>query len=99
MFRLVARFGRVRIEDYSGNRFASTAYFAKPGFVGGGECSGGKQPGCNLPGGNIPVTAIKPRRQRTETYSDSTETGTTAPHKVKLLNFMFNFKVHILHEL
>ena len=55
LFRFVARFARVRIEDSSGNRFASTAYFAKPGFV-GGECSGGKQPGWNLLGRNLPVT-------------------------------------------
>ena len=40
LFRFVARFARVRIEDSSGNRFASTAYFAKPGFVG------------NVPSGN-----------------------------------------------
>ena len=50
LFRFVARFARVRIEDSSFNRFASTAYFAKPGFV-GVEFSGGKQPGWNLPGG------------------------------------------------
>ena len=43
------------IEDSSGNRFASTAYFAKPGFV-GVEFSGGKQPGWNLLGGKLPVT-------------------------------------------
>ena len=49
LFRLVARFTRVKIEDSSGNRFASTAYFAKPGLV-GGECSGGKHPGWNLRG-------------------------------------------------
>ena len=49
LFRFEARFVRVRIEDSSGNRFALTAYFAKPGFV-GRECSGGKQPGWNLPG-------------------------------------------------
>ena len=41
LFRFVARFASVRIEDSSGNRFASTAYFAKPYFVGG-----------NVPGGN-----------------------------------------------
>ena len=41
LFRFVARFACVRIEDSSRNRFASTAYFAKPGFV-GGECSGMK---------------------------------------------------------
>ena len=29
-FQFVARFARVRIEDSSRNRFASTAYFAKP---------------------------------------------------------------------
>ena len=40
LFRFVARFARVRIEESSGNRFTSTAYFAKPGFVGG-----------NVPGG------------------------------------------------
>ena len=50
LFRFVARFARVRIEESSGNRFSSTAYFAKPGIV-GGECSGGKQPGLNLPDG------------------------------------------------
>ena len=50
LFRFVARFARVRIEDSSFNRFASTAYFAKPGFV-GVKFSGGKQPGWNLPGG------------------------------------------------
>ena len=43
-FRFVARFARFRIEDSSGNKFASTAYFAKPGFV-GGECSGGNNRG------------------------------------------------------
>ena len=32
LFRFVAHFACVRIED-SGNRFASTAYFAKPCFV------------------------------------------------------------------
>ena len=41
LFRFVARFARVRIEDSSFNRFASTAYFEKPGFV-GREHSGGK---------------------------------------------------------
>ena len=41
LFRFVARFARVRIEDSSENRFALMAYFAKPGFVGG-----------NVPGGN-----------------------------------------------
>ena len=46
----LARFARGRIEDSNFNRFASTAYFAKPGFV-GVEFSGGKQPGWNLPGG------------------------------------------------
>ena len=50
LFRLVARCARVGIEDSSENRFASTAYFTKPGFV-RGECSGGKQPWWNLPGG------------------------------------------------
>ena len=30
LFRFVARFATVRIEDSSRNRFASTAYFAKP---------------------------------------------------------------------
>ena len=47
LFWFVASFARVRIEDSSGNRFVSTAYFTKPGFV-GRECSGGKQPGWNL---------------------------------------------------
>ena len=50
LFRLIARFARVRIEDSSGNSFVSTAYFTKPCFV-VGECSGGKEPGWNLPGG------------------------------------------------
>ena len=49
LFRFVARFARVRIQDSSFNRFASTAHFAKPGFV-GMKFSGGKQPGWNLPG-------------------------------------------------
>ena len=44
-FRFVARFARVRIEDSSGNRFASTAYFAKPGFVGGGGMFRGETTG------------------------------------------------------
>ena len=60
LFRFVARFARIRIENSCGYRFASTAYFAKPGYV-GGECSGGKEPGLepsggNFPGRNIPVT-------------------------------------------
>ena len=46
LFRLVTRFAPVRIEDSSRNRFASTAYFAKPGTF-PGEFSGE---------GNIPVT-------------------------------------------
>ena len=33
LFRLVARCARVRIEDSSRNRFASTAYFARPDYV------------------------------------------------------------------
>ena len=32
LFRFVARFARVRIEDSSGNRFTSTAYFTKLGY-------------------------------------------------------------------
>ena len=40
LFWFVARFARVRIEDYSRNRFASTEYFAKPGTFLGGEYSG-----------------------------------------------------------
>ena len=40
LFRFVARFPRVRIEDSSRNRFASTAYFANPGTF-RGEFSGG----------------------------------------------------------
>ena len=44
LFRFVARFACVRIEDSSWKRFASTAYFAKPGFD-GGECSGGEYSG------------------------------------------------------
>ena len=48
LFRFVARFARVRIEDSSGNKITSTAYLAKPGFV-GRECSGRKQPGWNIP--------------------------------------------------
>ena len=60
LFRFVARFAHVRIEDSSGNSFTSTAYFAKPGFIGGGmfrgettemELSWG-----NFPEGNISVT-------------------------------------------
>ena len=46
LFRFVACFACVRIENSSRNRFASTAYFAKPGTF-PGEFSGG---------GNIPVT-------------------------------------------
>ena len=33
LFRFVARFARVRIQDYSRKRFESTAYFAKPDYV------------------------------------------------------------------
>ena len=45
LFRFVTCFARVRVEDSNGNRFASTAYFAKPGFV-GGEYSGQCQFAC-----------------------------------------------------
>ena len=54
LFRFVAWFVRVRIEASSGNRFASTAYFTKPGFV-GEECSRGNNRGgtfwAEFPGG------------------------------------------------
>ena len=43
LFRFVARFALVRIEDYSRNWFTSTAYFIKPG---------------TFRGGNIPVTKL-----------------------------------------
>ena len=53
LFRFVAHFTRVRIEDSSGNRFASTAYFGKSGFV-TGETTGVEPFGGG--GGNFPVT-------------------------------------------
>ena len=61
LFRFVARFARVRVEDSSGNRFALTAYFTKPGFVGGNVPGGNNRDGTfrrEFSGGDIPVTVI-----------------------------------------
>ena len=56
LFWFVASFARVRIEDSSGNRFASTAYFAKPGLVcPWWEVTGGKCQGGNCPWGELPL--------------------------------------------
>ena len=65
LFRFVARFARVRIEDSSWNRFVSTAYFAQSqttllphAYFSWGECSWGKTTGVEPSGGNIPFSLI-----------------------------------------
>ena len=64
LFRLVTRFARVRIEDSSRNRFASTHISRKArqhcfhAYFPWGECSGGERTGVEPSGGNIPVSLI-----------------------------------------
>ena len=57
LFRLVARFARVRNGDSSRNRFASTAYFAW-GETSGAEKTGGKHRGGNFREGKGPSTVL-----------------------------------------
>ena len=58
LFRFVPRFARVRIEDSSRNRFASTAYFAKPGTFQGEFSVGGIFRSPNFIRWNLSVTEI-----------------------------------------